>query len=77
MDIAREMPAILTMVRAGLLTPSEAVREQGYNPDDFYKEYSEDLKRLDELGIILESDCRKDSIRKGSQGNQDQPSKSQ
>lgn len=71
-DIAREVPAILTMVRTGLVTPSEAVREQGYNPDDFWKEYAEDLKKLDELGIILESDCRKDVVRKGSGNNQKQ-----
>jgi len=65
-DIARESEAILTMIRAGLITPSEAVREQGYNPDDFWLEYSEDLKKLDNLGIILESDCRKDAERKSS-----------
>lgn len=69
-DIAREMPAILTMIRAGLITPSEAVREQGYNPKDFWKEYAEDLIKLDELGIVLESDCRKDSVRKTSQVSQ-------
>lgn len=68
-DIAREVPAILTAIRAGLMTPSEAVREQGYNPDDFYKEYAENLKRLDKLGIILESDCRHDANRKA--GSQD------
>lgn len=77
-DIAREVPAILTMIRAGLLTPSEAVREQGFNPDDFWKEYSDDLKKLDELGIVLEADCRKDSQRKSAPANQnDQQSQTQ
>ena len=66
-DIAREVPAILTMIRTGLITPSEAVREQGFNPNNFWQEYSDDLKKLDELGIVLESDCRKDSVRKGTQ----------
>lgn len=65
-DIAREVPAILSMIRTGLITPSEAVREQGFNPDDFWKEYSEDLKKLDSLGIMLESDCRQDAARKAS-----------
>lgn len=69
-DIAREVPAILTMIRTGLITPSEAVREQGFNPDDFWAEYAADLQKLDALGIVLEADCRKDSLRKGSQNNQ-------
>lgn len=64
-DIAREVPAITQMIRAGLITPSEAIREQGYNPPDFFQEYANDLKTLDELGIVLESDTRKDSDRKG------------
>jgi len=77
-DIAREVPAILSMIRTGLITPSEAVREQGFNPDDFWKEYSDDLKKLDELGIVLEADCRKDSQRKSALANQnDQQSQTQ
>jgi capsid protein len=69
-DISREVPAILSMIRTGLITPSEAVREQGYNPDSFWEEYAADLQKLDGLGIMLESDCRKDSMRKGWQNNQ-------
>lgn len=71
-DIAREIPAILAMIRTGLITPSEAVREQGYNPETFWAEYAADLAKLDELGIVLESDCRKDSERKSSNQNQTQ-----
>ena len=70
-DIAREMPAISTMVRNGLITLSEAIREQGYNPDTFLREYANDLKKLDELGIVLESDCRKDAQRKTITDNQE------
>jgi lambda family phage portal protein len=65
-DIAREIPAILLMIRAGLMTPSDAVREQGFNPADFWAEYAEDLAKLDELGIVLEADCRQDANRKAS-----------
>lgn len=71
-DIAREIPAILAMIRTGLITPSEAVREQGRNPDTFWAEYAADLAKLDELGIVLESDCRKDSERKSNNQNQTQ-----
>lgn len=45
-------------VRAGLMTLSEMVREQGGDPDAHWEEYAEDLKRLDELGIKLDSDVR-------------------
>lgn len=65
-DISREVPAINDAVRAGIMTLSEAIREQGYNPDDFLNEYAEDMKKLDSLGLVLSSDCRKDAERKAS-----------
>ena len=46
------------MIRGGLLTLSEAIREQGNDPDEHLAEYAADLKRLDAAGIILDSDVR-------------------
>lgn len=43
-------------VRGGMATFSEIVREQGEDPDEFFAEYAADKKRLDKLGIKLDSD---------------------
>lgn len=44
-------------VRAGLLTPDEMVREQGYDPDEHWREYGANIKRIRGLGIVLDSDA--------------------
>lgn len=58
-DPVREIPAIKDAIRIGLKTPSEAVREQGFDPELHFNEYSDDLKRLDSLGLVLDCDPRK------------------
>ena len=60
-DPDAEAKATAAMVRAGLKTHDEMVREQGYDPAQFWKEYAAGLKRLDTLGIILDSDPRRTS----------------
>jgi lambda family phage portal protein len=55
----KEGLALARLVRTGAMTPSEMVREQGFDPDDHWEEYAADLKKLDEKGIILDSDARK------------------
>jgi lambda family phage portal protein len=60
-DPANEGLAMSRNVRAGLMTPSEMVREQGFDPDVHFQEYADDLKKLDKLGITLDSDARKTS----------------
>jgi lambda family phage portal protein len=55
----REGLAINRLVRSGAMTFSEMIREQGNDPESHLKEYASDLKRLDELGIQLDSDVRK------------------
>jgi capsid protein len=45
-------------VRSGIMTLSEAVRERGYDPDQLFAEMAEDNKKLDKLGLILDSDAR-------------------
>ncbi len=46
------------LVRAGAMTFSGMVREQGYDFDDFIAEYKADLVKLDAAGIKLDSDAR-------------------
>ncbi len=46
-------------IRTGIMSISEAIRERGYDPDDLLEEFAADLKKLDRLGIILDSDPRK------------------
>jgi lambda family phage portal protein len=50
--------AIKAQVRSGFKTPSEAVREHGYDPETHWQEYASDLAKLDELGIVLDIDPR-------------------
>lgn len=57
-DPAREIPAIQAAIRAGLLTLSEAQRQQGYDPQQLVEEYAADLQRLSAAGIVLDSDAR-------------------
>jgi lambda family phage portal protein len=54
----KEGLAIQRLVRSGAKTFSEAVREQGHDPDEFFAEYAADLKVLDGYGIKLDSDVR-------------------
>lgn len=61
-DPTREIPAIIKAVRGGLKTLYEAIREAGYEPDEFLAEYGESLKALDKLGIVLDSDARKVTV---------------
>lgn len=55
----REGLALMRLVRAGAKTPDDMVREQGFDPDAHWVEYAENLKRLDDLGIVIDSDARK------------------
>ena len=45
-------------VRAGIMTLAEAIRERGYDPDEFLAEYATFSKKLDDLKIVLDSDPR-------------------
>lgn len=55
------------LIRSGVMTPSEAIRERGGDPAQHLAEYAEDLAALDELGIVLDSDARKVSGSGGAQ----------
>jgi lambda family phage portal protein len=54
----KEGLAYSRLVRNGVMTHFEAIREQGYDPDTFFAEYKAGLDKLDELGITLDSDPR-------------------
>lgn len=55
----KEGLAIQRNIRTGIQTLSEAIRERGYDPKDLLAEMAADNKKLDELGLILDSDARK------------------
>jgi lambda family phage portal protein len=61
LDPANEGLAYSRLIRNGLMTHDEAVREQGGDPEAHWKEYADGLGRLDQLGIVLDSDARKTS----------------
>lgn len=58
-DPAAEGLAEMRNVRAGLKSLYEMIRERGYDPDEVFAEIAAGNKKLDELGIVLDSDPRK------------------
>ena len=56
---SEEVPAIRDAIRAGLITPSEAIRDRGLDPDTFFAEWKADADTLDALDLIFDSDPRK------------------
>jgi capsid protein len=57
-DPANEGLAYMRNIRTGIQTLFEVLRERGYDPEEVLKEYAEGNKRLDDLGIVLDSDPR-------------------
>lgn len=57
-DPAKEYDAVNSAVRSGQMTLSEAIRERGFDPGRLFKERSDELKMLDQLGIKTDSDPR-------------------
>lgn len=58
-DPAREIPALRDAARSGQITQPELVRQNGYDPDDFLREIQDWNRRMDEMGVVLDSDPRK------------------
>ena len=54
----KEGLALMRQVHAGMKTFSAMAREQGEDPEAHWAKYAADLKRLDALGIKLDSDVR-------------------
>lgn len=63
-DGVKAMKATTGAVRSGLLSWRDAVKQQGYDPDELLKELSEDKKRFDTLGLMLDVDASLDYLEK-------------
>jgi len=58
-DPQSETNSTISRVRAGLLPPQEAIRADGYEPDEVIRLIVEWNKLLDAAGIVLDTDPRK------------------
>lgn len=72
-DPAKEVKALKDEVRSGFKTQSQAIRELGRDPDNHFDEMAEDLKRFDELGLVLDTDPRKTTSSGAKSGQEDEP----
>jgi len=59
-DPQKEFKAMVTAIRAGLLSRSEAISSFGYDAEDVDREIAADNARADALGLVFESDPRHD-----------------
>ena len=57
-DPVKETKATAESIRSGLTTLSEAIRQQGNDPDAQFKEMKSDNDKLDALGLIIDTDPR-------------------
>lgn len=58
-DPTREIPAQINAVRGGIMSLQEVHRQNGYDSDQVLQQMADDNKRIDNLGLILDSDARK------------------
>jgi len=58
-DPVNEGLAYQRNVRTGIQSLSDAIRERGYDPDTLFAEMAADNKKLDDLGLVVDSDPRK------------------
>jgi len=73
-DPGKETKAIKDRIRSGLTTLPEEIRGQGFDPEEVVRETAAFQARLDEAGIILDSDPRQDKAGTGSPGGSRGPS---
>lgn len=59
LDPVKETDAIKTQIRGGFKSLSEVIRESGRDPMHTFREIASDNKKLDELGLVLDTDPRK------------------
>ncbi len=57
---------MLTAIRAGLMSRSEAISAFGYDAEDVEREMAADNARADSLGLVFDSDPRRTSKDGGS-----------
>ncbi len=58
-DPTKEIPARIKAIRAGMETLSDAIRQNGKDPAKHFDEIAADNAKMDELGLVLDSDPRK------------------
>lgn len=58
-DPGKELTAQANAIRSGLLSLQEVHRQNGYDSETILSEMAEDNKKIDELGLVLDSDPRK------------------
>jgi lambda family phage portal protein len=58
---AQEVPAVAKAIRSGLTSLSEEQRKLGFEPRALMEEIAADNQRIDDLGMVLDSDPRKTS----------------
>lgn len=61
-DPKKEFDAMVTAIRAGLLSRSEAISSFGYDAEDIDREIAADNARADALGLVFDSDPRHDQV---------------
>lgn len=71
----KEGSAYQRLVRAGAMTIPQMIRELGYDPDTHLQEIADTNKKLDELGIVLDTDPRQTNLKGAVQpaGQEDLP----
>ena len=57
-DPTKEVPAKIRAIRAGIETLSDAIRENGKEPEDHFEELAKDNEILDKLKLIVDTDPR-------------------
>ena len=62
-DPQKEFNAVKTAIRGGLLSRSEAISAFGYDAEDIDREIAADNQRADQLGLVLDTDPRRDPER--------------
>ena len=58
-DPTKEIPARIKSIRAGMETLSDAIRQNGKDPEKHFAEIRADNDKIDELDLVLDSDPRK------------------
>lgn len=66
-DPSKEIKAQKEAVRSGFMSLSEVLKTSGFDPEQHYEELKRDQEKLDELGLVLDSDPRQDSNRQSEQ----------
>lgn len=62
-DPQKEFNAVKIAIRSGLLSRSEAISAFGYDAEDIDREIAADNQRADQLGLVLDTDPRRDPER--------------